>query len=164
MNLPFTPSFFREMDIYQKLREYESEKGENSWTFEKLFLMWVYKHHYPGRIVGSNEIETVTEKAVNEKTITSKELKKQPGTNVLLDSLHHRGFTDEAQKDNCAVINRDGYIAGKVLIATDGLRKNIKYDAIRIFWWLILIAGSLALLLQVINLFIDLMVRLKTVF
>src|SRR4051812_7454590 len=39
MNLPFSPSFFRRLEVYQELKEFEAE-GKLTWGYEKKFLQY----------------------------------------------------------------------------------------------------------------------------
>ena len=162
MELPFSPSFFKKLEIYQILCQYEKEKeNENVWEFEKRILIWAYKHNFPQRLFGSEEKEAVLVEAVNKRLLNSQEIGKIPGTNVVLGSLSHRGFAEITPSDeNKAIINRSGYLAGEILIETNNLKSVFKFEFWRDMWWVILILGFLFLFSQTASVIISLIEKI----
>jgi hypothetical protein len=120
MELPFSPSFFRKIDIYQQLKTFESEQ-KPIWEAEKQLLMWAAGpgHQNPGENIGRHTVGKVLEEAINNGTFrgTPDALSYEVNGHQVALSLVTRGFADTspAPAGQIAQINLKGLLAGLVL-------------------------------------------------
>lgn len=168
MNLPFFPTFFRKMDIFQQLLEYESQKGEKHlWEGEKALLMWAGSEHHQhlGSLIDIHHVEDALDYCVGLDLITEFEKNRMKGSIPhILESLpvHEFGELGNASepKNPRVKINRNGILAGQILIETNNLKDQKKYQIWIYIWWgilggaaLILIDQSLTALLNILKSF-----------
>lgn len=76
MNLPFSPTFFRKMDIFQQLMEYESQKKKKQlWEGEKALLIWAGSEHHQhlGSAIDLHHVKDALDYCVRVKFITETE-------------------------------------------------------------------------------------------
>ena len=160
MELPFTPSFFKEIEIYQRLMSLEKE-NKTIWESEKLVLSYAAGpgHAHPGTPLGRDHVGEVIENAVNNGKISSKAIKVS-GHQDVLNSLVTRGFAEAVGVDR-ARITQEGLFAGKILNDTNLLKKRQKYITWIFFWWivfgfavLLLLCQSIVSVIELINKFL----------
>lgn len=155
MNLPFSPNFFRKIDIFQQLLEYEAQKSQKPlWNGVKATLVWAAseEHRHLGSSIGTHHIKNALTRCVNKGFITQEEQEglSQKATHIL-ESLTPYGFGDTEVTSSVieVKINRNGLLAGEILTETDFLRRGVwKYYIWTCVWWLVLIAGGILLLSQ----------------
>lgn len=183
MNLPFTPSFFKRLEIYQDLKDFE-EEGKETWKYEKKLLleMATSKSISIGKPLYIPDLpHSLFKKPLDEET-TGEEIRK---ANNVVDSLVARGLADKEEVDTEPLvatvtplipwksinikINARGYLAGRVLKETDGLRKTKQYEKYIKLWYITLRLAFSLLVLQILLLFLqvvttgkDLIFRNKT--
>lgn len=156
MNLPFSPTFFRKMDIYQQLMEYEGQKSKKHlWKGEKAVLIWSASEHHQhlGSFINTGHLEDALKYCVQEKFITKAEHERMKGSaRHILDSLpvHEFGELEEGinLKTSSVKINRNGILAGRILTETNFLNNNWAYNAWTLAWWFVLGAGAIILFIQ----------------
>lgn len=157
MNLPFSPTFFRKIDVFQQLTEYESEKNKKHlWEGQKAVLIWSASEHHQhlGSSIDSKHVKDALDYCVSEKIITEEAKKRLRGSAPhIVEALPTYGFgklVDVSNPKNPRVrINRDGIQAGRILVETKYLKKTWwKYKIWIIVWWLILVAASIILVSQ----------------
>ncbi|HWA52336.1 MAG TPA: hypothetical protein VG895_04770 [Patescibacteria group bacterium] len=157
MNIPFTPASFRKLDILQQLMEYESHKKEKSlWNGVKAVLIWAASvhHQHLGSYIGPNHVKSALDYCRDEKFISEDERNRLVNScSHILQSLPVYGFGDEDPNSNQSVkINRNGVLAGRILVETNFLKNTwLRYKVWIVVWWIILIAASVILISQVIS-------------
>lgn len=160
MNLPFSPTFFREIDIYQQLMEYESQKDKKHlWEGEKSVLIWAASEHHQhlGSAIGINHVKDALKYCSDKGYITEQERTNLYGSSRhIIESLpiHDFGINQRSQnpKNPSVKINKNGVLAGKILIKTRSLKKNIsRYNFWIIIWWLVLAFAAIILLSQTLS-------------
>lgn len=159
MNLPFTPTSFKKLDILQQLVEFESEKGEKTlWSGVKAVLVWgaSVHHQHLGSFIGINHVKDALTHCVREKFITEEEKKRIQGSaRHILESLPTYGFGEAGEspdpKQPSVRINREGILAGRVLTETEFLKNTWwRSNFWTIVWWIVLAATAIILTSQVI--------------
>lgn len=157
MNLPFSPTFFREIDIFQQLMEYESQKDKKLlWKGEKAVLVWGAsdQHQFLDEGLNWEHVKSALAYCVEKKFITESErveLTKPTLRTHIIRSLSVHGFGDFLDDESSPVrINRNGILAGAVLTETDFLNKRWRYQVWIYAWWLILGAAGLILVSQTV--------------
>jgi len=168
MNLPFSPTFFRKMDIFQQLMEYEDEKSKKHlWEGEKAVLIWAASEHHQhlGSFIDSNHVKDALKYCAKEKFITESENHRmQPSARHILDSLPVHEFGDREENPDPKIsrikINRNGILAGRILTETSLLEETRQYQIWTSVWWIVLGAAALILLAQALNAVVD----IKTIF
>ncbi len=142
MELPFSPSFFRKIDIYQQLKTFESEH-KPIWEAEKQLLMWAAGpgHQNPGQSIGRDIVEQVLVEAMTNgafRDMPEAAAYAADGYQVTL-SLVTRGFADRAPShvSQIAQINLKGLLAGLVLRETNALKRNYRYEFWIWIWWVV---------------------------
>lgn len=166
MNLPFSPTFFREIDIFQQLMEYESQKDKKLlWKGEKAVLVWGAsdRHQFLDEGLTWEHAKKALAYCVEKKFITESErveLTKPTLRTHIIRSLPVHEFGDFLGDESSPVrINRNGILAGAVLTETDFLNKRWRYQVWICAWWLILVAAGLILVSQTVaaakNLFVS---------
>ncbi len=157
MNLPFTPTSFRKLDILQQLMEYESEKGEKTlWNGVKALLIWAASihHQHLGSFIGTNHVKDALTYCVKEKFITETEKERIKGSaRHILESLPVYGFGDPGEvvnpKEPSVKINRNGIVAGRILVETNFLENTWwRYNFWIIVWWFVLGMAGIILISQ----------------
>lgn len=157
MNLPFSPTFFNKIDIFQQLVEFEKEKVVKTlWDGVKAVLLWSASihHQHLGSAIGSNHVLSALKLSVSEGYLLEEDEKRMDGSlRHILQSLPGYGFgefVETADPSNPSVrISRCGILAGEILKETNFLKYNWKYQIWTILWWTILFAAGLILLSQV---------------
>lgn len=157
MNLPFTPASFRKLDILQQLMEYESHKKEKSlWNGVKALLIWAASEHHVhlGSFLGPNHVKS----ALQHSEFFSEEERKRLVDSCahILESLTVYGFGEQGPspdpKQPSVKINRNGVLAGRILVETNFLKNTWWRYQIWVFvWWLILVVAAIILISQTIT-------------
>lgn len=156
MNLPFSPTFFRKMDVFQQLREYESQKDKKHlWEGEKALLLWAGSEHHQhlGSAINIKHVHDALKYCVKENFIPESERVRMKGSlRYILESLptHEFGLlVDDSDPKNPSVkINRNGILAGQILTETNNLKTPIMYQAWIFIWWIVLGGATLILINQ----------------
>jgi hypothetical protein len=156
MNLPFFPTFFRKMDIFQQLKEYESQNDEKHlWKGEKCVLIWAASEHHQhlGSAIEINHVKDALDYCVSRKIISAKERDELKGSSRhILESLPVYEFgelqVDSEVKNPRVKINRNGILAGRILRETKSLRNTHSYDFWIVLWWAVLLAAAVILVSQ----------------
>lgn len=160
MNLPFSPTFFRKIDIFQQLKEFESQKDKKHlWEGVKALLVWGGSEHHQhlGSFLGSNHVKDALEYCVKENFINEEERKRLVySCPHILESLPVYGFGDQGPspdpKQPSVKINRNGVLAGRILVETNFLKNTWwKYQVWIIIWWFILGTAAIILISQTIT-------------
>jgi hypothetical protein len=168
MNLPYSPTFFRKMDIYQQLKEYEGQKDKKRlWEGEKALLIWAGSEHHQhlGSAIDTHHVKDALDFCVKEHFITDTERERIKGSlRHILESLptHEFGevFDNTNPKEPRIKINRNGILAGQILLETKNLKKTYKYYRWNLEWYfLYYIAGSI-LIIQMVKGLIELIILL----
>lgn len=157
MNLPFSPIFFKKMDIYQHLMEYERMKDDKRlWAGEKALLLWAGSEHHQhiGSAIGLKHVKDALDICVGKGYLTEEERNRLKGSvRHILESLVTHEFGDVYDeinpKDPTVKVNIRGVLAGRVLIETNNLRGDSYYVWLTRTWWVVLVGGLLILLGQV---------------
>ncbi len=164
MNLPFSPTFFRKMDIFQQLMEYESQKGKKKlWEGEKAVLIWAGSEHHQhlGSAIGLNHAKDALDYCVRAKFITESERDRMKGSlRYIIESLIIHEFAslhdDSNPKRPSIKIDRNGILAGDILIETDNLKDPGTYKKWSLDWYFLYYFAGLLLAIQVIKGIIEL--------
>lgn len=161
--LPFSPQFFKKLDMYQELKNFESERDihDHNWEVEKYIL---FKVSNPGYLnPRSSSLNTGHIASLRSEGIKKGKFK-NPATSlsndlVIANNLVSRDLAEKspffyATKE--ISINQRGFIAGKVLAETNSLVNPEKYEGWIKLWNIAFIATTVALfstsLLTLINL------------
>ena len=154
MNLPFTPSFFQELDIFNEIYEYEKDIDKKPiWQVEKVILHWVAsKHHgHIGSSFGTGHVKEYVAKQIP-KNIDENAAGDAATPQHALDALVTRGFAifynPEEAHDQRIIINRKGLIAVRIIYKTDFLKNNDIYQKWNDRWITIFHIGIGLLILQ----------------
>lgn len=150
MDLPFSPTFFKKLDIYQRLLIFENQ-GKPIWYAEKLLLEWAASQHHQhlGAYISEGTAKRAFDKPLAEGRFNNhkKEAAYVADAQHVLDALVVRGFADERPNLPKEVrINKDGLMAGTVLNETNLLNNKWSYQIWILIWWIIL---TLALIILV---------------
>lgn len=155
MELPFTPTFFNKLDIFQRLRAQE-KIGDPLWKYEKELLRWASspKHRHKGSSVSTRQAKEVVDIGIKEGRL--RDTQRMEGTDEsahTIRALVANGFADTfrdfAQEDRAeTTINNDGIIAGVILTETNDLKKIWSYRFIILLWWVLFTAGFILVISQ----------------
>lgn len=164
MNLPYSPTFFRKMDIYEQLKEYESQKDKKRlWEGEKALLIWAGSEHHQhlGSAIDTHHVKDALDYCVKEHFITEAEKDRMKGSlRHILESLptHEFGdvFDNSNPKEPRIKINRNGILAGQILIETKNLKKTCKYKKWTRDWYLLYYLAGFILIIQMVKGLIEL--------
>ncbi len=157
MNLPFTPSSFRKFDVLQQLMEYESHKKEKSlWNGVKSVLIWSgsIHHQHLGSYINSLHVKDALNYCEQEGFISESERKRLISSSPhILESLVVYQFGDEEEnstsKNPSLRINRNGVLAGRILVETNFLTKTFfRYKIWIYIWWGVLSLAAIVLIAQ----------------
>lgn len=156
MNLPYSPTFFRKMDLYQQLKEYESQKDKKRlWEGEKALLIWAGSEHHQhlGSAIDTHHVKDALDYCVREHFITSTERDRIKGSlRHILESLptHEFGevFDNTNPKEPRIKINRNGILAGQILFETNNLKKTYKYNRWTLEWYFLYYLAGFILITQ----------------
>lgn|SRR3989344_6167940 len=158
MNLPFSPTFFRKMDVFQQLLEYEAQKNKKRlWEGEKAVLIWAASEHHQhlGSAIDTKHVKDALEHCLREKFITESEKKRMEGSvSHILESLstHEFGSPKSIPEQRIDMkINRNGILAGQILIETDNLKKLWRYKKWTFDWWLLYFIAGLLITTQMLK-------------
>jgi hypothetical protein len=158
MNLPFSPTFFRKMDIFQQLMEYEGQKRKKHlWEGQKAVLIWAAsdQHQHLGSAIDSHHVKHALEYCVQENFISQSEHDRMKGSVFhILESLPTYEFG--SPKSNPAyrvdmIINRSGILAGEILIETNNLKNPQKYQRWSRDWYFVYYLAGILLAIQVVK-------------
>lgn len=136
MNLPFTPTFLRRMEIYQQLVEYDSQKKtKRLWGGEKAFLIWAGSEHHQhlGSAVGKDHLKNALNYCL-EKGFISEEEKEEylrNGRHIVESLLTHNMATLDRyadEKNPRIKINKNGILAGQILAETNNFQNTSIFD------------------------------------
>lgn len=161
MDLPYTPKFFKKLELFQEIRRLNKREGEQiHWQAEKALLKWANaEHHHLGTPLLDWDIERRLEGMPDILAI-------QPDTNthvlarVVIGNLISRGWAVEYLKERAdgsfrmqgAKIAREGMLAAEVI--GDVLPKQWKRVVYSVFGgltWVIFGAALIALLFGAYN-------------
>ncbi len=167
MNLPFSPTFFRKIDIFQQLKEYESQKDEKHlWEGEKAVLIWSAsdQHQHLGSSLDAHHVKNALDYCVQKKFMIGSEKERLQGSaRHILDSLpvHEFGTLENSSdpKQPRVTINRNGILAGEILIKTKGLINTREYEKWKWDWYLLYWLTGLLLVVQVMKGFWELFIE-----
>lgn len=157
MNIPFTPASFRKLDILQQLMEYERHKNEKSlWNGVKAVLIWAasVRHQHLGSFIGTNHVKDALKYCKDEGFMSEEERERLYGSSQhILESLPVYLFGDEGKTENPkepnVKINRNGVLAGRLLVETRFLQDTFwRYEIWILVWWFILALAFILLLTQ----------------
>jgi len=155
MDLPFSPTFFKKLDIYQRLVTFENQR-KPIWYVEKLLLEWAVSPHHQhlGAYISEGTAKRALDKSLAEGKFNNhqKEAEYVANAQHVLDALVVRGFADERPNLPQEVrINKEGLLAGTVLKETNLLQNKWRYQIWITSWWLLLILGLLILVVQTVS-------------
>lgn len=164
MNLPFSPTFFRKIDLFQQLMEFESQKVQKHlWDGEKAVLIWSGsdKHQLLGTPIDHNHVKDALQYCEDTEYISAGDKQRLLGNVTdILESLAVHGFgerTDVIGRHNVQLrININGILAGQILAETNNLKINYKYRIWTYDWLLLYYSAGLLLVIQVIKGMIEL--------
>lgn len=153
MNLPFSPTLFSKIDAFQQLKEYEKE-NKPTWDAEKRFLMWASSdgHAHRGTPVGTDHLHDALKVYQEAGTLpnTSGTFVERVNGHIILDALETRGYVIKFD-ENRIKFTQSGFIAGKILRDTEMLTSSSFYASWGKIWWIVFVAVSLLLVLQILN-------------
>src|SRR5258708_1819341 len=162
MNLPFSPTFFRKMDIYQQLMEYEAQRKEKHlWDGEKAVLIWAGsdQHQHLGTSIDNNHMKQILDYCKDQGFLTDKDVGRlQSQAEQILQSIVVREFAEQTGNPASKYqlrINRDGILAGQILKETKNLKKPWRYRQWTIDWWFAYYAAGILLALGIVKTFLD---------
>lgn len=159
MELPFTPTFFKKLDIYQQLISYEKTETKNStWNLEKVVLKWAVspENKTKGSRITKNRIKDIVEKSLK-KQIHLEE------SQEILNALAMREFLNNVDYGESGVFNNRSYLAGRIILETKDFRAKL-YDFWIMLWWAIFGVGVILLILEVIIRFRDFFMSKRSLF
>jgi hypothetical protein len=147
MDLPFSPSFFKRLEVYQQLKDFEDE-GKLTWEHEKKILIYATnsKAVRIGQPISSHDVAQVI----------FNDTSKSGDALDTIRSLEVRGFgelTDPFFVFDRIKLNSKGYVAGRVLKETQGLKKAGWYWFWIKMWYAVIWVAFSLLILQVANSF-----------
>jgi len=167
MNLPFSPTFFRQMDIYQQLKEYESQKGEKHlWEGEKAVLIWSAsdQHQHLGSAIDTHHVTNALEYAAKNGYLAQADATRLKGSvSHILESLsvHEFGTPKSIPENKLDMkINRNGILAGDILIKTKNLERKWQYEKWSWDWYFVYYIAGFLLFLQTLKVVSELIEKL----
>lgn len=144
--LPFTPTFFRKIDIYQQLLTFEeTESRTSTWDREKIILKWATssENTAKGERITKNNIKDILDKSLKHYVLIEDAQK-------VLNSLYTRSFLNNFDYGESGILNSNAQMAGRIIFETKNI-KNTKYYHFWIsIWWFIFWAGFGLLILEVV--------------
>jgi len=151
------------MDVFQQLVEYENQKDKKHlWEGEKAVLIWAASsnHQHLGSALGTKHAQHSLDYCVKEGFITEANRDRMAGslTHILQSLSVHEFGTPNSIPENKVdlVINRNGILAGEILIETNNLKNQGKYKRWTWDWYLFYYFAGLLLVIQVVKGFIEL--------
>lgn len=158
MNLPFSPTFFRKIDVFQQLVEYESQKdNKHLWEGEKVVLIWAAsdQHQHLGTAININHVNDAFDYCIKNNLITESEKKRlKDSFSYILQSLsiHEFGNPKSIPEDRVdLIINRNGILAGEILVETKNLKRVNEYKLWVLDWYLLYYLAGLLITIQVLK-------------
>lgn len=155
MNLPFTPTFFKKLDIYQQLVDYEKAvEIKPIWKAEKVVLLWAIGrgHQHIGSYISTGNVKDPLEMEVKEDgRLGESAVAYAVHIQQVLDALVVRGLAEAHPSNSSVRINQNGFIAGKIIEETDFLTRTFKYRVWTWLWWGLLTMATIILVNQTIN-------------
>ncbi len=158
MNLPFSPSFFKRLEIYQELKDFE-EEGKKTWKHEKKVLLQaaISKQLPIGHRIDEKDVQLLCFSLPVDESAHENAL--EISVNII-DSLIRREYGEKDQFLHNPTfgikINARGYLAGRVLKETKELKKTGIYEFFITTWYVVIFFAFLLLTLQIANLWKDL--------
>lgn len=159
MNLPFSPTFFRKMDIFQQLMEYENRRDKKHlWEGEKAVLIWSASEHHQhlGSSIGIKHVRSALDYCSEQGFISKTDAEKVQGSIPhIMESLpiYEFGVLDQGSdpKNPSLKINRNGILAGEILTKTNNLKNTREFKYWQADWYLLYYLAGLLLTIQVIK-------------
>lgn len=154
MELPITPTFFKRLDIFQKLMDFEKdEEIKSTWKAEKIVLVWAAgaDHQHIGSYIDPSHVTKPLENEIGTGKLDERSVEYAVHPQEVLDALIVRGFADKNPNNKSVLINKDGLMAGKIIKETKYLKSNQKYWFWISLWWIVLGVGFLALVAELIS-------------
>ena len=159
MNLPFSPTFFRKMDIYQQLKEYETQKEKKRlWEGEKALLMWAGSEHHQhlGSAIENHHVKDALFYCAEKHLIADDDRDRLINSlRHILESITTREYGElidnSVDKKPRVKINKNGILAGQVLIETNNLKNNRRYDRWSWDWYFLYYTAGLLLFFQLLK-------------
>lgn len=151
MNLPFTPTFFRKIDVYQRIMEFENDLSiKHIWQAEKVILIWSAGEHHQhiGSYIDAKCAMVPLRQAVNDGLLDQDSVEYAVSPQHVLNSLITKGFAEKNPTNESVKITQDGFWAGKILKETDRLKKVSTYQFWIWFWWLVFVLALIILFYQ----------------
>jgi hypothetical protein len=169
MNLPFSPTFFRKIDLFQQLMEYENLKDKKHlWAGVKALLMWAASEHHQhiGSSINKDHVKDALNYCVEEKFLASSEGERMmDSARHILESLITYEFGtvyDNSNPKNPQVkLNRNGILAGQILVETKNLISTDRYQKWSFDWYLLYWSAGLLLFFQVIKALIEIIKEIR---
>ena len=159
------------MDVFQQLMEYESQKKEKHlWEGEKAVLIWAGsdQHQHLGSAIDVDHVKNALEYCVEKGFMAEAEKNRLSGSvSHILESVSVHEFG--SPKSNPAhridmVINRNGILAGEILIETMNLQNTKYYKKWSWDWFLLYYLAGLLLAVQTLKVLLDLVKGLSSYF
>ncbi len=156
MNLPFSVTFFKKIDIFHQIREMDNEKKDKHLLIaEKAVLDWAASEHHQhlGSPIGTEHVQSALLIYISEGRIDKSEQENlNRSAQNILDSLETRGFGNyphlNGSEDKRVKINSYGLQTGKVIRELKHWESWVIYIFWTIIWWVVLILGFIILFLQ----------------
>lgn len=161
MEIPFTQTFFKEVNLYNELIYFERQ-GKKSWPLEKIVLHWAAgnNHTQLATPLTRDIVESIFRDYKSEVDALPEETIKYSsglGRQDVLSNLIERGFGHAQDTHKFCRINNRGLLAGKILRRTSLLRRRYVYRFWNIFWWGVFLGTVLLLVMTLFSAFVDLM-------
>src|SRR3989338_3616005 len=165
MNLPFSPTFFRKMDIFHQLVEYESQKKiKHLWEGEKALLVWAgsEEHQHLGSPLDTKHVKNALDYCVRIGFIPQSENDRMRNSarHILESTITHEfgELVNNSNEKNPRIrINRNGILAGLILSETKNLKKTFRNYLLWSWdWYLLYYIAGLLLAVQVLKGFTEL--------
>lgn len=155
MNLPFTPTFFKKLDIYQQMVNFEKAVDiKPIWKAEKVVLLWAIGrgHQHVGSYISTGNVKDALESEVRDGGMLGESaVGYAVHIQQVLDALVIRGLADPHQSNNTIRVNQNGFLAGMILEETNFFNNTGKFRFWTLAWWGVLISASVILMNQALE-------------
>lgn len=159
MNLPFSPTFFQKIEVYQQLIGFESQMDKKKlWEGEKAVLLWAQseRHQHLGSAINQDCIKDAIIYCSTQPYFEDKKIDRFMNDEInILRNLLSKGFGTTAYRNPDQVmdlvINNKGLLAGQILVETNNLQNNSKYERYIKWWWIFLYLGVIVLVGQAVG-------------
>ncbi|MCH7951412.1 hypothetical protein IH980_01560 [Patescibacteria group bacterium] len=126
MELPFTPSFFKKLNIFEELNNYNKvDPRRGTWSKEKKVLGWASSKENTNR--GRRLTKNIVKNILDEKGSRNHLIEE---AQEVLNSLESRKFLSRFEYGESGLFNERAFLAGKILLDT----KNLKRSGYYLFW------------------------------